>query len=64
MVGETSFWLATWEEYHTGSLYLGIINGPTEGLQLVCIFYLIGYFKGELLPSFSASLKTHLGIRC
>lgn len=26
------FYLPTWEEYHTGVLYLGVVNGPTEGL--------------------------------
>jgi len=46
MTGETGFWLATWEEYHTGSLYLGIVNGPTEGLQLISLFYLAAYFFG------------------
>ncbi|CAG8483423.1 8944_t:CDS:2 [Ambispora gerdemannii] len=30
------FYLSTWEEYHTGTLYLGYINGPTEGLLLAC----------------------------
>lgn len=27
-----AFYLPTWEEYHTGVLYLGYVNGPTEGL--------------------------------
>lgn len=27
-----AFYLPTWEEYHTGILTLGFINGPTEGL--------------------------------
>eukprot|EP00978_Attheya_sp_CCMP212_P036000 scaffold160124_cov50-Attheya_sp.AAC.3 len=27
-----TFYVATWEEYHTGHLLLPIINGPTEGL--------------------------------
>ncbi|PJF19383.1 hypothetical protein PSACC_00769 [Paramicrosporidium saccamoebae] len=27
-----AFYLPTWEEYHTGVLYLGYINGPTEGI--------------------------------
>ncbi|KAJ1983043.1 hypothetical protein H4R33_004916 [Dimargaris cristalligena] len=31
-----TFYLSTWEEYHTGVLFLGIINGPTEGLILAC----------------------------
>ncbi|KAJ1951670.1 hypothetical protein EC988_003980 [Linderina pennispora] len=28
----STFFLSTWEEYHTGVLYLGYINGPTEVL--------------------------------
>jgi len=27
-------YLSTWEEYHTGVLYLGFLNGPTEGLLI------------------------------
>ncbi|KAI8868299.1 Choline/ethanolaminephosphotransferase [Ramicandelaber brevisporus] len=26
------FYMSTWEEYHTGTLFLGFVNGPTEGL--------------------------------
>ena len=26
------FYVSTWEEYHTGVLQLGFINGPTEGI--------------------------------
>ncbi|GAA5995762.1 uncharacterized protein JCM10292_004732 [Rhodotorula paludigena] len=29
-----SFFLSTWEEYHTGTLYLGYINGPVEGILI------------------------------
>ncbi|KAJ1647368.1 hypothetical protein IWQ61_010101 [Dispira simplex] len=32
-----TFYLSTWEEYHTKVLFLGIINGPTEGLILACV---------------------------
>ena len=31
-----AFFFSTWE-YHTGILYLGHINGPTEGLVLACL---------------------------
>ncbi|KAK6821000.1 CDP-alcohol phosphatidyltransferase domain-containing protein [Apiospora arundinis] len=27
---------STWETYHTHTLYLGFINGPTEGLLIAC----------------------------
>ncbi|KAL2915545.1 hypothetical protein HK105_204947 [Polyrhizophydium stewartii] len=30
----TAFFFSTWETYYTGTLYLGYINGPTEGLIL------------------------------
>ncbi|KAJ2712935.1 hypothetical protein H4R19_002498 [Coemansia spiralis] len=32
-----SFFFSTWEEYHTGVLYLGYINGPTEILTLAVL---------------------------
>ncbi|GAA5806970.1 hypothetical protein MFLAVUS_000319 [Mucor flavus] len=39
------FYLSTIEEYHTGVLYLGYVNAPTEGVILSCIvFVLSGYF--------------------
>ena len=31
LVGCWSMYLSTWEEFHTGTLYLGWINGPVEG---------------------------------
>ena len=34
------FYFTTWEEYHTGVLYIGIINGPTEGLLTVGLVHL------------------------
>ncbi|KAM0562991.1 hypothetical protein ACHAPJ_001834 [Fusarium lateritium] len=27
---------STWETYHTHTLYLGVINGPTEGILIAC----------------------------
>ncbi|RKP05961.1 sn-1,2-diacylglycerol cholinephosphotransferase [Thamnocephalis sphaerospora] len=33
----TPFYFSTWEEYHTGVLYLGYVNGPTEGLIISCV---------------------------
>ena len=36
---------STWETYHTHTLYLGVINGPTEGLILACtVMGLAGHF--------------------
>ncbi|KCV71128.1 hypothetical protein H696_02079 [Fonticula alba] len=39
------FYLSTWEEYHTGVLYLGYINGPTEGnIMATLLIALSGVF--------------------
>ncbi|CAO3647278.1 unnamed protein product [Cunninghamella blakesleeana] len=55
-----NFYLSTWEEYHTGSLYLGYFSGPVEGvLMLVGVQLITGYFGPafwtlrleEVLPS-------------
>ncbi|RKP22804.1 CDP-alcohol phosphatidyltransferase-domain-containing protein [Syncephalis pseudoplumigaleata] len=60
-----NFYLSTWEEYHTGTLYLSYFSGPVEGvLILIASLLLTGYagpsvwlqsYKqllglGELLP--------------
>eukprot|EP00899_Mesostigma_viride_P000848 jgi/Mesvir1/10764/Mv13830-RA.1 len=47
-LGVTSFFFATWEHYHTGSLHLGIINGPNEGLFIIYTLHFITYFTGPL----------------
>ncbi|KAF7971030.1 hypothetical protein HWV62_22229 [Athelia sp. TMB] len=39
-----NFYLTTWEEYHTGQLYLGVFSGPVEGiLMIVAIFTITGF---------------------
>jgi ethanolaminephosphotransferase len=43
-----SFYVPTWEEYETGTLYLGVVNGPTEGIISLCIIYVLtGMFGAE-----------------
>ncbi|KAK0667740.1 putative choline/ethanolaminephosphotransferase [Cercophora samala] len=37
---------STWETYHTHTLYLGVINGPTEGLLLACMFMILSGIYG------------------
>ncbi len=34
------FYLPTWETYHTGVLYLGYVNAPTEGIIFGCLIIL------------------------
>jgi ethanolaminephosphotransferase len=42
-----AFYLSTWEEYYTGVLYLGYINGPTEGLVMACLFMILSGVYGN-----------------
>jgi len=41
-----NFYLTTWEEYHTGQLYLGVFSGPVEGILMVVAIYVITGFYG------------------
>jgi ethanolaminephosphotransferase len=44
-----NFYLSTWEEYHTGVLYLGHFSGPVEGILMIVGVHLIsGYFGPAL----------------
>jgi len=44
-----NFYLTTWEEYHTGQLYLGVFSGPVEGILIIIAIYVITGLYG---PSF------------
>ncbi|PHH82627.1 hypothetical protein CDD82_5353 [Ophiocordyceps australis] len=37
---------STWETYHTHTLYLGVFNGPTEGLLIACGFMIVSGLYG------------------
>ncbi|KAL7266026.1 Phosphotransferase, partial [Rhizina undulata] len=41
-----AFYLTTWEEYHTGTLYLGIVSGPVEGVLTLCAVFAFTGLKG------------------
>lgn len=41
-----NFYLSTWEEYHTGTLYLSYFSGPVEGILMVVIVFIITGFYG------------------
>ena len=41
------FYLSTAEEYHTGILYLGYVNAPTEGVVISCIIFIISGIYGK-----------------
>jgi len=55
------FFMAHWEEYHTGELILGVLANPTEGQLLMCGLLLTSAIHG---PSFWGvhTWKTALGI--
>ncbi|KAI0803223.1 Choline/ethanolaminephosphotransferase [Irpex lacteus] len=36
-----NFYLTTWEEYHTGQLYLGVLSGPVEGIILIVVIFAV-----------------------
>lgn len=40
------FYCPTWQEYHTGVLHLGYVNGPTEGVIAACIGLFISGYHG------------------
>jgi len=43
-----TFYLTTWEEYHTKRLYLGLISGPVEGiLMIVGVFLISGRYGSK-----------------
>lgn len=45
-IGTTTFFFSTWETYYTGCLYLGYMNGPTEGLLIAVISLIISGIYG------------------
>ncbi|KAI9842144.1 MAG: hypothetical protein M1837_007431 [Sclerophora amabilis] len=41
-----TFYVQTWDEYHTRTLTLGLISGPVEGIITLCIVYGFTAIKG------------------
>ena len=46
MLALLTFYVQTWDEYHTHQLTLGLISGPVEGILTLCIVYAITGYKG------------------
>ncbi|OLL23093.1 putative CDP-alcohol phosphatidyltransferase class-I family protein [Neolecta irregularis DAH-3] len=40
-----TFYLTTWEEYHTGTLYLPYISGPVEGILIIALCYCVHFWE-------------------
>jgi ethanolaminephosphotransferase len=41
-----TFYVQTWDEYHTHTLTLGVISGPVEGIVTLCIVYALTAYLG------------------
>ncbi|KAH0289502.1 sn-1,2-diacylglycerol cholinephosphotransferas-like protein [Aureobasidium namibiae CBS 147.97] len=42
-----TFYVQTWDEYHTHTLTLGVVSGPVEGIVILCLVYAFtGYVGG------------------
>ena len=41
-----TFYVQTWDEYHTHTLTLGIVSGPVEGILTLCIVYATTAYLG------------------
>jgi ethanolaminephosphotransferase len=41
-----TFYVQTWDEYHTHVLTLGVISGPVEGIVTLCIVYALTAYLG------------------
>ncbi|KAK7051503.1 hypothetical protein VNI00_004477 [Paramarasmius palmivorus] len=60
-----NFYLTTWEEYHTGSLYLGVFSGPVEGILMIVGIYIISGLYGPQVwdtPTFTFLGIDHLEV--
>jgi len=45
--GALPFLFATWEKFHTGSMYFGIINGPSEGVVVILAIHFMAGALGR-----------------
>jgi ethanolaminephosphotransferase len=41
-----TFYVQTWDEYHTHTLTLGLVSGPVEGILTLCVVYAVTAIKG------------------
>ena len=55
-----TFYVQTWDEYHTKTLTLGVVSGPVEGIITLCLVYaftaIIGrgsFWQQAMLPTLS-----------
>lgn len=53
-----NFYLTTWEEYHTGQLFLGVFSGPVEGILMIVGLYILTGLYGALTRFPSSTRRT------
>lgn len=46
LCGYAAFYASTWEEFHTGTLYLGYFSGPVEGAWSMVVASLLRFLAG------------------
>ncbi|KAI9752963.1 MAG: hypothetical protein M4579_005395 [Chaenotheca gracillima] len=56
-----TFYVQTWDEYHTKTLTLGLVSGPVEGILTLCIVYAFTAIKGGA-SFWSQSMLATLGV--
>lgn len=52
-----NFFLTTWEEYHTHTLFLSSFSGPVEGILMLCVLFLAVAYWG---PAFCVQGLLHV----
>ncbi|KAG0302702.1 hypothetical protein BGZ98_007293 [Dissophora globulifera] len=55
-----NFYLSTWEEYHTGTLYLSAFSGPVEGILMIVILFFITGIVGPQI--WVQTIRASLGL--
>lgn len=58
-----AMYFSTWETYHTGVLYLGVVNGPTEGIIIaIFVMLLTGLTGPQIWQQQLSEIIPYLGI--
>lgn len=56
-----TFYIQTWDEYHTHQLTLGIVSGPVEGVLTLVVVYFVTFLKGGA-SYWQQPMLPHLGV--
>ena len=56
-----TFYIQTWDEYHTHQLTLGVVSGPVEGVLTLVVVYFVTYLKGGA-SYWQQPMLPHLGV--